>query len=184
MAKEDKRMSAKREMKDKRTVMQGNNQSLTDSCSTVDSILLEIDAVAPKSYDTNEGTVRRVSFGEVEIRPYFTTIGDNPGSMCGAPVTLSWDFDTEAVRRLQLEEYEERRGPPRSGKALFLDREVREAILLECGFPIQEIIVAANQATLDRLKRRKTVMTLKYAPLHEALEKVKRKVTRIRWIVL
>jgi len=126
--------------------------------------------------------IRRVSFGEVEIRTYSRTIGDNPGSMCGAPVSLSWDFDTERVQRLQLEEYEEQRGPPRSGKALFLDREVREAILLECGFPMQDIIVAANKATIARLKRRKTIMTLKYAPLHEALEKVTRKVTRIRWI--
>mmetsp|Transcript_28238 Transcript_28238/g.40439 ORF Transcript_28238/g.40439 Transcript_28238/m.40439 type:complete len:191 (-) Transcript_28238:101-673(-) len=125
-------------------------------------------------------TVRRVSFGDVEIRSYFTALGDNPGSMCGAPVSLSWDFDVDAVNKLHLDEYESQRGTPRKGRDLFLDPSVREAILMECGFDLREIIIAANRATLDRQQRRKTVTSLRYAAMHEAIEKVSRKIKSVR----
>jgi hypothetical protein len=123
---------------------------------------------------------RKVSFGEVEIRPYFTTLGDNPGSSWGAPIMLSWDFDTDAVSRLYVDEYEKQRGPLRSGRDLFLSRNIREAILTDCGFSLQDIIVASNRATLDRRRRMETVMNLRYSPVHEVVERVRRRLKRIR----
>lgn len=93
---------------------------------------------------------------------------------------LSWDFDTDAVSRLYVDEYEKQRGPLRSGRDLFLSRNIREAILTDCGFSLQDIIVASNRATLDRRRRMETVMNLRYSPVHEVVERVRRRLKRIR----
>lgn len=155
----------------------------TDGCSfDDDSISLmdhqEVKPLGQRSCDSR--LQRKVSFGEIEIRPYFTTLGDNPGSSWGAPIMLSWEFDTDAVCRLYVDEYEKQRGPLRCSKDLFLNRKVREAILTDCGFTLEEIIVASNRATLDRRRRMETVMNLRFSPVHEVLERVRRKLKRIR----
>lgn len=137
-------------------------------------------SLSSSDVSTSLTDVRRVSFGDVEIRPYFTALGDNPGSMCGAPVSLSWEFDVEAVNRVHLDEYESKRGVPRKGRDLFLDPSVREAILMESGFDLRDIVIAANRATLDRQRRRKTVTSLRYAAMHEVIEKVSRKIKSAR----
>jgi hypothetical protein len=155
----------------------------TDGCSFDDDSISLVDHqdIKPLGLRSCDSRLKRkVSFGEVEIRPYFTTLGDNPGSSWGAPIMLSWDFDTDAVSRLYVDEYEKQRGPLRSGRDLFLSRNIREAILTDCGFSLQDIIVASNRATLDRRRRMETVMNLRYSPVHEVVERVRRRLKRIR----
>jgi hypothetical protein len=157
--------------------------STTDGCSLDDDSISLMDHQDVKPLGRrccDSGLQRKVSFGEIEIRPYFTTLGDNPGSSWGAPIMLSWEFDTDAVCRLYVDEYEKQRGPLRSSKDLFLNRKVREAILTDCGFTLEEIIVASNRATLDRRRRMETVMNLRFSPVHEVIERVRRRLKRIR----
>jgi len=122
---------------------------------------------------------RKVSFGVVEIRKHFVTVGDNPACLSGAPITLGWTHDESSVLRLLMDEYEEQEGPKRTGRELFLDRETRDSILIGNGVTRAEINEATRHANIDRQGRRDTFQSLKFGKVHEGIESFGRKFKRV-----
>lgn len=111
---------------------------------------------------------RSVQFGEIQIREYSITIGDNPSCSNGAPISLDW-FHTKSDLLFQLENYEEYREPHRRQHAqLRMPKKVRLDILHNnWDFSLRSILAAEHETDLVRNKRQKTSIRARRAILRE-----------------
>lgn len=83
------------------------------------------------------------------------------------------------MTKMFLDEYETERGPKRSGRELFLDKETREMILVSNGVTRAEINEATRRANICRQYRRDTILNLKFEKVNAGIESIGRKFKRI-----
>ena len=114
----------------------------------------------------------RVQFKEVIIKSYSYIIGDNPCVSGGVPISLWEPIHTQS---LEFEEYESlREGDRRASNELKIPKEVREDLLLDSGFSMNEIrkgIKLVNKTRIDRLNTRQYMYKAK---TQERYEKIRR----------
>lgn len=97
-----------------------------------------------------------VQFGQVEIREYSITIGDNPSCSSGCPISLDWNYDEHLVQ-LSLDQFEECRVDERRSRLqIKMPAEVRYQILREWNVPLSEIMIVQKQCEEIRNERRRS----------------------------
>ena len=144
----------------------------------------------PMAEGTNDSTVctsasmtsgatlkrREVSFDTIQIRHYSMELGDNPSCSIGAPVTLSWDFEEEEPRDIDI--YECERGCRRRVRNLVLNYYQRQSILSHAGYSEAELKSA--ERALNKIKRQRgsTQFFMPVARMGEAVRGAGRKVKK------
>jgi hypothetical protein len=114
-----------------------------------------------------------LSFSSVDIREYPICIGDNPGGSGGTPLSIEWKHVSEV--QLGLEEYENARPERREKNALRMGAHVRHEILRRADYSRNEISMQTKPVDIERVQRRRTVATLRYARLQELQETIFRR---------
>lgn len=120
---------------------------------------------------------RLVSFGFIEFHVFEPDIGDNPSVSGGVPITLSQTATQSSV--MDVDVYEQVRRPRRRGRALIIDRRVREELLLDRGFDMKEIAAALREARRLRHQREQSYYAKNWDGFHERLEGTTRKLKKI-----
>jgi len=110
----------------------------------------------------------KVSFSNVNIQEYQSTICDNPSCRLGPPVSLDWKIENSYV--VDVDAFETGRGEPRDMKNMVLDCETRINIVDDSGCSKPDIYEMMKSVRKTRIQRKKTLTFLKMAPLEEALE--------------
>jgi len=119
-----------------------------------------------------------VSFGEVRIRSYEQTIGDNPSVSYGAPIALDWDYEEDLP--VPLDEYEgAREGTRRTVRQLCLPYYVRKNLLTwRFGHSEQELEQAEREANKAKRQRELTKVLLPAHKIEDLFESARRKTKR------
>ena len=112
----------------------------------------------------------RVGFSDIFIREYPITIGDNPGGLCGPPLTIEWQHQAE--NRLAVDDYEKSRPNRRRGREMIMPSNLRVDLLKGGGFSRGEIAVLTRSVNISRTQRRRTIQTLHLAPFQEISEAI------------
>lgn len=110
-----------------------------------------------------------IHFGNISIREYSNTIGDNPSCGDGPALSLGWAFKSQPVV-MSVDDYESSRPPRRVLDALAIPQERREKILVRLGFSYEDILQAIVEKRYDQVCREQTLSRLKYQALEERLE--------------
>jgi len=126
-----------------------------------------------KTSDKKDDNSKNVGFGEIIVREYEVDAGDAPGVSGGVAVSIGWQYSSET--EIGINQWEEQRGPRREMHEMKLTREERETRLLSSGLTRSEINKMRKRNNVAEKRRKKTLATMKYSHVHEALEKVKRK---------
>lgn len=121
------------------------------------------------------GLTRRISFDVVEIREYNRILSDNPATTSGPPVGLGWKYSPDETIKIDLETYESYQcNARRSKRELAIPSYVREEMLLEEGYSRGEIAKTVRQIRKIREKRNVSFHHIKYDPIAERVESIKR----------
>jgi len=121
-----------------------------------------------------------VSFKDVEVRRYGITVGDNPTTISGPPVTLTWDYVLRHDARQDVESYERRRRKSRRNYSqLKMPKDVRVKMLVSEGSTYLEIRQAELAMTRAQQERLGTVDAIKYMKAEELMETLFRRLKRI-----
>jgi hypothetical protein len=98
----------------------------------------------------------RVSFGSVQVRSFPNELGhQNIPKDGGPPVTISWQFEKEAIYDIDL--YESKRLRRQN---LHLSDHKRTVILQDAGYSLQDIRRAEDRADATRRQRDSTIKTM------------------------
>lgn len=117
-------------------------------------------------------TAKRFGFSTITVREYPRDLGDNVTVM-GPPIGLSWKHQDEIV--YDLVEYDDAcQETRRTQSELKMPSKHRDQLLRDMGYSKQDIQDAVKRSNIARNQRKRTVETLKLAPLQEAFEKVVR----------
>mmetsp|Transcript_16041 Transcript_16041/g.22758 ORF Transcript_16041/g.22758 Transcript_16041/m.22758 type:complete len:171 (+) Transcript_16041:83-595(+) len=123
---------------------------------------------------------RRISFNIVEIREYNRILSDNPATTNGPPVGLGWNYSPEDTLRIDLETYESFQcNARRSKRQLAIPSQVRQEMLLEEGYSRGEIARTVREIRKIREQRNVSFHHIKYDPIAEKVESLKRGVKGI-----
>lgn len=123
---------------------------------------------------------RRISFDVVEIREYNRILSDNPATTNGPPVGLGWEYSPEDTVRIDLETYESyQSNARRSKRQLAIPSEVRQEMLLAEGYSFGEIAKTVREIRKIRERRNISFHHMKYDPIAERVETLKRGVKGI-----
>mmetsp|Transcript_14710 Transcript_14710/g.22427 ORF Transcript_14710/g.22427 Transcript_14710/m.22427 type:complete len:350 (-) Transcript_14710:450-1499(-) len=124
----------------------------------------------------NRGNIR---WGNIEIREYERTIGDNPSCSGGPPLSLGWEYDRD-VEILPIEEYEELRPDRRTHFQMLVPKQVRNDMLLkEWKVPKAFFVQQMRTNTRIRNQRLQTVSNLgKIEIVEEFIQKLVRATVR------
>lgn len=106
-----------------------------------------------------------VSFGVIEIREHAITLGDNPGSLGGPPITISWQAQDHTS--LLVDEYERMRPTRRTIAEMNIPETIRADMLRKAGHTRAEIQQAIKAANIARRQRKQTVAAMELGPIHE-----------------
>eukprot|EP00534_Pseudo-nitzschia_fraudulenta_P002283 CAMPEP_0201121058 /NCGR_PEP_ID=MMETSP0850-20130426/5017_1 /ASSEMBLY_ACC=CAM_ASM_000622 /TAXON_ID=183588 /ORGANISM="Pseudo-nitzschia fraudulenta, Strain WWA7" /LENGTH=387 /DNA_ID=CAMNT_0047387393 /DNA_START=126 /DNA_END=1289 /DNA_ORIENTATION=+ len=128
-----------------------------------------------------EGAMKkRISFGTIQIREHYQTIGDNPSCSYGTPVQLDWEH--QDLEELKVEDYETFRPRTRTKEEFHLNQFQRSNLLKMNGHSTCEIKDSKRKVTKFRNQRERTkFMVLNYpqlARVEDAIESGVRKVKR------
>jgi hypothetical protein len=118
-----------------------------------------------------------VQFTTVTIRDFPRSIGDNPASSSGASVSIAWKHEREHT--IQIDDYENSRGPRRQGREMILPPQLREDLLRQAGYSRAEIVRVIRDLNIVRGQRRRTYETLHLLPFQALSEKITRKAWNI-----
>lgn len=128
--------------------------------------------------DSTQGIViasvapRSVRFSTLTIREYQRCLGDNVPSS-GAPVTIVWDHDSEAVYSVQ--DYEDAVEETRRAKSeLKIPGLLRAEILQGLGYSRREVQEASKQSAIARNKRRRTNRMMARNPCYAFFRPIKK----------
>ena len=110
-----------------------------------------------------------IQFGNISIREYANTMGDNPSCGDGPALSLGWAFKSQPIV-MSIDDYESSRPPRRVLDALAIPQERREKILVRLGFSYEDILQAIVEKRYDQACREQTLSRLKYQALEERLE--------------
>lgn len=92
-------------------------------------------------------------FGDITIRDYPITLGDNPGGKTVGP-SLTIEWEPCSSRTVKLSAYEkERRKELRRKDQLIIDPKQRQKLLRRCGFSTEEILQAKADVQIARKRR-------------------------------
>jgi hypothetical protein len=133
--------------------------------------------VKRRSSSVLRGRTRLVTFDQVEVRYYERVISDNPAVRSGVAIGIGWRFDSGGI--VDVDYWEESKGPPRKSIELFLPRHVREHMLRDAGFTQKEMADMVRIALRTKNRRKQTVNNLPAAGVEEAVENATRKVSRL-----
>jgi hypothetical protein len=98
--------------------------------------------------------------------------GNNPGGICGPPVTIEWVAQSKV--KIPVGTYEDDRPPRRSGSQMNIPRSAREEMLRNAGYSRGEILEALRDVNIARRKRRQTIDTMNLSSVHEFKERLVR----------
>jgi hypothetical protein len=124
--------------------------------------------------------LRKVQFTSLEIREYPIQIGDSPASARGVPITIGWEYYV-SCQGATIDAYEEHRPERRMQYQLRMESLQRIHILKELApeeYSQVEIKKVIQQVDHSRLRRRRTIARLQYAPIEEFWETLCRNVLR------
>lgn len=101
---------------------------------------------------------KKVNFGEMRIRNYSQTIGDNPSVSFGTPIALDWEYE-EIVPTIMIEDYEAVRCKRRSPRQMMLNYYHRRNILQHAyGYSEQQLDLA--EKCTNKFKRQRNLTKL------------------------
>jgi hypothetical protein len=105
-------------------------------------------------------------------------LGDNPSVRAGPPIGLGWEYTPAAV--INVDDYEQQRGPRRSRQEILIPRFVREEKLRDFGVSRSEISQCVKEVEKAKRHRSATMRsTESMEHMHEAMESAGRKVKRL-----
>jgi hypothetical protein len=120
---------------------------------------------------------RAVSFGEVHMRSYEQTLGDNPSVSYGPPISLDWRF--LELPSLSLEQFEATKKAPRKPREMVLNYYNRKHLLSwKFGFSEDELKRATRDADRCKRERAMTRALLAASKLEDMFESARRKAVR------
>jgi hypothetical protein len=122
---------------------------------------------------------RSVNFDTIRIREFARTLGDNPSTTHGPPLTLDWHYqDTKPIK---VDEYEETRPPRRVTQEMMIPGNIRENILLsQTETTKKQIARMISQVRSSRHQRQTSVAMQDLEEWHEAFEFIARRFRRFR----
>jgi hypothetical protein len=132
----------------------------------------EVPITSNGSCEKSSKKMTTVSFSNVRIREYPITIGDNPSTTTGIPITIEWTHVAEID--CSIDDYESQKLEPRTMVELRLPAKLRDEMLKEQGFSVDARRNGMKAANIGRLQRRRTSETMNLAPLQEMIEKMSR----------
>mmetsp|Transcript_41121 Transcript_41121/g.99090 ORF Transcript_41121/g.99090 Transcript_41121/m.99090 type:complete len:288 (+) Transcript_41121:111-974(+) len=143
---------------------------------TVDESLHSIAQSEPA--DIGRPSNKGITFGNIGIREYGRTLGDNPSCSSGPPVSISWEY--KPLREVPVETYEESRPSRRSQMEMVLPRKLRSEMLKkDWAITQRQIAEAVRRNVKIKNQRRTTVNNLgKASNVEIMMEKFSRKVKR------
>jgi hypothetical protein len=115
---------------------------------------------------------KSVTFADVKVREYPICLGDNPGVMVGAPLSLSWEFQYEG--QLSLDDYETSRPDRRRSDELRIPSFVRETMLKNSGYSRTEIQRGVRDVNVAKNRRKRTNETYRLHGAQEVAERLVR----------
>jgi len=134
---------------------------------------------AMKKSTSKSNMKRNISFSNLEIRSYNITAGDAP-TPNGVPLSLDWEYDPNATQTIDVETYESNRGARRQKHEMFVPNQYRVYLLMrEAGLSRQQIKMSIDESQRAFKARQKTAKNLKMQPVEEALEKTRRKFSKL-----
>jgi len=115
---------------------------------------------------------KKVRFDVVEIRNYERIASDNPCCSSGPPIGIGWKHGK--TQRESIDNYEEIRGDRRSNLEIVLDKNERQALLLEWAIDMKTIAESTRAAMKTKFQRKQTVInSRKLSKLEEVSKKLK-----------
>lgn len=120
---------------------------------------------------------KKVTWNQVEVRYYERIVTDNPAVQSGPAIGIGWKYKRGG--RVHVDYWEKSRGPPRLSPELVLPRQVRERLLREAGVPQKDIADMVRATLKVKNQRKQTVNNLPTAGIEEAVEKTRRRFTKI-----
>ena len=128
-----------------------------------------------------EKSKRKIHFGEINVRDYGMTLGDNPSVSYGPPVTLDWDY--EEYNAVAVDEYEFHRPPRRCLREMGLNYYQRKHILNLAGHTEEEFKevkkIVKKWKTNRYLTRAMVSSAIPFAKMEDVFESALRKCKRI-----
>lgn len=105
-------------------------------------------------YDDSQSS--RVTFGDVRVRRYYLTIGDNPAVSAGVPLGLSCEHD-QVEQYFDLENYEKlrtlKKAGSKSGRPRRIPAEERAMYLRAIGYTNDSIVEAIQEVIVIKESR-------------------------------
>lgn len=118
-----------------------------------------------------------VSFGEIEMRYYSQTLGDNPSVSYGPPISLDWDY--EEIEPIALDFFEDNRPPRRPLHQMILSHHNRKNVLSwQYGVTEDEIKKATKSVKKEKFNRSVTRSLVPMMPVEALMESAGRKAKR------
>ena len=121
---------------------------------------------------------KSVSFSVVQTRAYERTVGDNPSTRSGPPLTLSWDY--EKLPSVPIDAYESHKGPRRGRMEYCVPRFVREELLQDAGVSRSDMVEAAKQ--VRKVQKQRLQSMKESQKTQEVWEAAGRKLKRVLWM--
>lgn len=122
--------------------------------------------------------VRTCSFSSVNVREYERVAGDHPAVTRGVPLAIGWGY--RQYGSVDLEEFEQMRGPPRNKSEMRVPPVLREEILRdEHGVPDHELAESLRAVSLAKRQRERTARAEPLEGLAEAAECARRRLRRL-----
>ena len=109
--------------------------------------------------EVGEKRSSELRFGRLQFREYKITAVDNPETKQGPALGIDWEFE-DLDWEPTMDEYENKRAPPRSLREMKLSRHERERRLMETGFSRKELDEVASAIQEARRKRKKTLKNM------------------------
>lgn len=120
---------------------------------------------------------RAVSFGEIEMRCYSQTLGDNPSVSYGPPISLDWDY--EEIEPIALDSFEDSRPPRRKLRQMILSYYNRKNVLIwQYGVSEDELKEVKKAIKKERFNRSVTRSLVPIMPIEAFFESAGRKAKR------
>jgi hypothetical protein len=134
-------------------------------------------AETPENEQPHLRKKRAVSFGEVHMRSYEQTLGDNPSVSYGPPISLDWRF--LELPSLPLEQFEATKKAPRKPREMILNYYNRKHLLSwKFGFSEDDLKRATRDADRCKRERATTRALLATSKLEDMFESARRKAVR------
>jgi hypothetical protein len=124
-----------------------------------------------------EAGEKKVCFDQVVVRYYDRIVSDNPSVQSGPGIGIGWKYKRGV--RVDVDQWEQARGPARSSAELVLPRHVRERILREAGIPQKEIADMVRATLKVKNQRKQTVNNLPVQGFEETIEKARRRFSKL-----